>query len=132
MSSYSRSYGFAWSPVALDYRRSGGSELVAEKPNLEIMANWVATVIGLESVAFLRGCRRGRAEVDHWWALALGLLAPAAKAVHSVIVNRRIDILAQDGPAGQASIDHQVSSVGVRSAGSVDDEHAGSGEEVHG
>lgn len=32
--------------------------------------------------------------VDHWWALILGLLAPAAKTVHSVIVNRRIDMLA--------------------------------------
>ncbi|WP_063125837.1 VC0807 family protein [Nocardia fusca] len=33
------------------------------------------------------------AGVDHWWALMLGLVAPAAKAVHSVIVNRRIDML---------------------------------------
>lgn len=34
------------------------------------------------------------AGVDHLWALLLGLVLPAATAVHSVIVNRRIDMLA--------------------------------------
>ncbi|MBP2364901.1 VC0807 family protein [Pseudonocardia parietis] len=34
------------------------------------------------------------AGVDQWTALLLGLVAPAAKAVHSVITKRRIDMLA--------------------------------------
>jgi hypothetical protein len=34
------------------------------------------------------------AGVDQWSALMLGLVAPAAKAVHSVVTNRRIDMLA--------------------------------------
>lgn len=59
-------------------------------PQREIFVSLVVNAVA--PIAVFYGLRA--AGVDQWTALMLGLIPPAAKAVHSVVTKRRIDMLA--------------------------------------
>jgi hypothetical protein len=59
-------------------------------PQREIVVSLLVNAVAPIAVFYgLRG-----AGVDQWTALLLGLAAPAARAVHSVVTKRRVDVLA--------------------------------------
>jgi hypothetical protein len=62
----------------------------ASSPQREIALSLVVNAV--VPIAVFYGLRA--AGVDQWPALMLGLVAPAAKAIHSVVTKRRIDLLA--------------------------------------
>ncbi|WP_152361844.1 VC0807 family protein [Microlunatus speluncae] len=67
-----------------------GSTGGARNPQREIALSLVVNAV--LPIATFYGLRA--AGVDQWLALMLGLIAPAAMAVHSVLTKRRVDVLA--------------------------------------
>lgn len=74
------------SSPAADPAPTGGTA----SPQREIVMSLVVNAV--VPIAVFYGLRA--AGVDQWLALMLGLVAPAAKSIHSVITKRRIDMLA--------------------------------------
>ncbi|MGI5222326.1 VC0807 family protein [Nocardia sp. CA-290969] len=62
----------------------------APRPQRAIVMSLVVNAAA--PIAVFYGLRA--AGVSHWWALMLGLIAPAAATVYSVVTKRRIDMLA--------------------------------------